>query len=199
VLVSLAKAHANVALRRIDVVDWDSPVVARYLTPHAFDLPHVKVFDASGKLVFERSSAPGKLGALIEDVRALVAPPPPTPPTQPTAPTPPVTDEVPSQPAPTTEQTKVKQRPLVKPYRVQVVVTEAGFEPREVKVPHGRPVTLVITRKTDKTCAKDVAIEGQVKDLPLDKAVEIRLTFDKPGTVTYACGMNMIKGTIVVQ
>jgi thiol-disulfide isomerase/thioredoxin/plastocyanin len=209
VLVQLAKAHPDVAVRRIDVVDWDTPVVARYLTPRAFDLPHVKVFDPTGKLVFERSSAPGKLGALIEDVRALVEPSTPAPPvrSQPPSPTSgpvptspsPTSEPAPSQPSPTSDPAPVKRKPLVKPYRVAVTVTEAGFEPREVKVPHGRPVTLVITRKTDKTCAKDVAIEGQVKDLPLDKAVEIKLMFDKPGTVTYACGMNMIKGTIVVQ
>jgi plastocyanin domain-containing protein len=84
-------------------------------------------------------------------------------------------------------------------YRVEVVVTDQGFEPAEIKVPHGRPVTLVITRKTDKTCATDVAIAGQVKDLPLEKPVEIQLSFDKLGTTTYACSMNMIKGTIVVQ
>jgi thiol-disulfide isomerase/thioredoxin/plastocyanin len=199
VLVELAKKHSDVAIRRIDVVDWDSPVVARYLTPRAFDLPHVKVFDASGKLLFERSSAPGKLGSLIEDVRALVEQRSPTnelpsPPED----TPPQPNQVPSQPSPTSEQ-PAKPKPVVKPYRVEVVVTKAGFEPAEVKVPHGRPVTLVITRKTDNTCATDVAVAGQVKDLPLDKPVEIKLSFAKPGTVTYACSMNMIKGTIVVQ
>lgn len=168
VLVELAKTHSNVALRRIDVVDWDSAVVAKYLTPRAFDLPHVKVFDASGTLVFERSSAPGMLGKLIEDVRALVEPPTTT-------------------------------SPAAEAYRVEIEVTEAGFEPAEIKVPRGRPVTLVVTRKTDKTCAKDVAIAGQVVDLPLDKPVEINVSFEKPGTVTYACGMNMIKGSIIVQ
>ncbi len=213
VLVELAKKHPDVAVRRIDVVDWDSPVVARYLTPRAFDLPHVKVFDASGKLVFERSSSPGKLGALIEDVRALVEPRLPTNEAAPSpneAPPPPIEvptapNEVPTAPnappsqTPTSEQAPAKPKPVVKPYRVEVVVTEAGFEPAEVKVPHGRPVTLVITRKTDKTCATDVAVSGQVKDLPLGKPVEIKLSFAKAGTVTYACSMNMIKGTIIVQ
>jgi plastocyanin domain-containing protein len=135
-------------------------------------------------------------------VRALVEPPAataphdkePSPPSQSSPPSPP-----PPSASPTSQQPSAKQKPVVKPYRLQVVVTEVGFEPREIKVPHGRPLTLVFTRKTDKTCAKDVAIAGQVKDLPLDKPVEIKLTFDKPGTITYACGMNMIKGRIIVQ
>ena len=44
----------------------------RYLTPGGFDLPHLKIYDATGKRVLEKSSSVGKLDALIEEVRALV-------------------------------------------------------------------------------------------------------------------------------
>ena len=72
-LFEIARAHPElVAIRRIDTVDWDSPAVARYLTPRGFDLPHLKIYDPGGRLVLERSSSAGKLGALIDDVRALV-------------------------------------------------------------------------------------------------------------------------------
>ncbi len=72
-LVELARKHPDlVAIRKIDVVDWDSKAAARYLSPGGFDLPHVKIFDPAGTLVFERSSAPGKLQLLIDDVRKLV-------------------------------------------------------------------------------------------------------------------------------
>ena len=37
------------------------------------------------------------------------------------------------------------------------------------------------------------------KDLPLDTAVAIDVTFPKAGKLGYACSMNMTKGTIVVQ
>jgi thiol-disulfide isomerase/thioredoxin len=191
-IIELAKRHPDtVAVRRIDVVDWDSPVAMKYLAPKGYDLPHVKIFDAKGKLVFERSSAPGKLGALIDDIKALVEPPPPpTPPTQ----TPP------TQTPPSTQQAPPKKPVAVKPYRVQIEVTEKGFTPNEVKVPRDRPVVLVFTRKVEKTCATDVAIPGGiVKDLPLNTPVEIPIRFTTPGPVRYACGMNMYKGTIVVQ
>jgi thiol-disulfide isomerase/thioredoxin len=72
-LVELARAYpAVVAIRRIDAVDWDSPVVARYLTPKGAGLPHVMVFDPSGRLVLERGGDGGKLEELIAAVRALV-------------------------------------------------------------------------------------------------------------------------------
>jgi plastocyanin domain-containing protein len=35
--------------------------------------------------------------------------------------------------------------------------------------------------------------------LPLNEAVAVVVTFPKAGTVTYACGMDMIKGVVTVQ
>jgi len=57
------------AVRMVNVVDWDSAAATRWLTPHGFSLPHLKVFDASGVLVYERSSSPE---ALIRDVEDLL-------------------------------------------------------------------------------------------------------------------------------
>jgi plastocyanin domain-containing protein len=37
------------------------------------------------------------------------------------------------------------------------------------------------------------------KSLPLNTPVEIAATFSKPGKLTYACGMDMMHGTITVQ
>ena len=83
-------------------------------------------------------------------------------------------------------------------------MTEMGFEPDSITVAANTPVTLVFTRKTDATCTKSVVVtldDGKkiVRDLPLDKSVEIAATFPKAGKLGYACSMNMTKGTIVVQ
>jgi plastocyanin domain-containing protein len=89
----------------------------------------------------------------------------------------------------------------VPPGAVTIRVTQKGFEPAEVKVAQGRPVTLVVTRTTDRTCAKEFVMAGQNirRDLPLNKPVEITFTPDKTGELRYACGMDMIAGKIVVQ
>jgi thiol-disulfide isomerase/thioredoxin len=72
-LVALAREHPDrIAIRRIDVVDWDSAVVARDLSPQGFGMPHLKVFDASGALVLEKSGEPHGLEALVDAVRAIV-------------------------------------------------------------------------------------------------------------------------------
>ncbi len=87
------------------------------------------------------------------------------------------------------------------PGAIAITVTEKGFEPAEVKVAQGRPVTLRVTRKTDRTCAKEFVMSEQSirKDLPLNEPVEITFTPDKAGELRYACGMDMIAGKIVVQ
>jgi plastocyanin domain-containing protein len=85
--------------------------------------------------------------------------------------------------------------------RIAIAVTENGFEPKTVTVPAGKPVTLVVTRRTDKTCATDLVMPAEHidKPLPLGQAVEITFTPDKPGELTYSCKMEMYKGTVIVK
>jgi plastocyanin domain-containing protein len=84
---------------------------------------------------------------------------------------------------------------------VQLTVTDAGFQPAEVQVAKDRPIRLTVTRKTAQTCATEIVFkEIDVKhDLPLDQAVTIDLPAQPSGTLNYACGMDMIKGSLVVQ
>lgn len=66
-LVALARAHPDrLAVRTLDVVDADSDGWKRHLGPGRFDLPHVKVYDAGGALVFERTAPPAELVRAIE-------------------------------------------------------------------------------------------------------------------------------------
>ena len=41
---------------------------------------------------------------------------------------------------------------------IEIKVTDAGFEPREVRVKKGEPVTLSFLRTTDRTCIKAVSL-----------------------------------------
>jgi len=85
--------------------------------------------------------------------------------------------------------------------RVAITVTENGFEPATVTVAAGKPVTLVVTRQTDKTCATELVMaEHHINQpLPLGQPVEITFTPDKPGELTYACAMDMYKGKVIVK
>ncbi len=85
--------------------------------------------------------------------------------------------------------------------RIPVTVTSKGFEPASIPVRVGQPVVLVVTRTTDRTCAKEFVIADRKirKALPLNRAVEIRFVAEKPGTVRFACGMDMVAGKLVVE
>lgn len=87
------------------------------------------------------------------------------------------------------------------PKEIQVAVTDMGFEPKEIVIKKGQAAVLVLTRKSDNTCATEAvfAETGKKYDLPLNEAVRIDLTGVSPGTLHYACGMNMEKGTVVIQ
>ena len=91
--------------------------------------------------------------------------------------------------------------PAAQPQRVEMRVTGEGFVPAEVKVTKGRPVELVVTRTTDRTCAKQIVIKdaGITRDLPLEKAVTIAFTPAKEGKLRYACSMDMIAGVLLVE
>ncbi len=85
--------------------------------------------------------------------------------------------------------------------RVAIAVTDKGFVPDRVTVKAGTPVTLVVTRKTEKTCATEIVLQdfGLRHQLPLNQAVEVTFTPAATGEHTYACGMDMIKGTVVAK
>jgi len=85
--------------------------------------------------------------------------------------------------------------------KVTITVTKNGFEPATVRLKAGQPVKLVVTRTVERTCATDIVIKefGIKKPLPLNKPVEVRFTPRGPGEVRYACAMDMIAGSIVVE
>ena len=99
--------------------------------------------------------------------------------------------------------TALAETPRAAP-RIEIAVTSAGFAPGDIQVQAGKPVTLVFTRKTDVTCAKSVVVnigEGKKveRELPLNRPIEIAVTFPKTGTLSYACSMDMVKGVVLVQ
>jgi plastocyanin domain-containing protein len=84
---------------------------------------------------------------------------------------------------------------------IQVAVTDKGFEPKEIHVKKGDDVTLVVTRRTDQTCATEIVVGGGKARaaLPLDQPVRVALgTVDADG-VKFACGMGMLEGAVVVR
>ena len=87
------------------------------------------------------------------------------------------------------------------PSEVQVSVTDDGFVPKNVVIKKGETAVLVITRKSSNTCADEAvfAETGRKYDLPLNQPVRIDLSGSSPGTLHYACGMDMEHGTVTIE
>ncbi|MCP3101062.1 cupredoxin domain-containing protein [Myxococcus sp. K15C18031901] len=85
---------------------------------------------------------------------------------------------------------------------VELSVTEKGYEPSPVTLKKGEPVKLVVTRKTDQTCATEVVMDGYDINtpLPLNQPVEITFTPKESGKLVYGCAMGkMISGVFMVD
>lgn len=84
---------------------------------------------------------------------------------------------------------------------VRVTVTEARFEPQRITLTAGAPARITFTRTSDKTCATAVVFASLniKRELPLNVPVSIEFTPDQAGEIAFACGMNMLRGMVVVE
>lgn len=83
----------------------------------------------------------------------------------------------------------------------RVAVTENGFEPERLHLRAGVPAKLTFIRTTDKTCGTEIVFPSlKIKrELPLNQPVLIEFTPEKTGDIAFACGMDMLKGVVVVD
>lgn len=84
---------------------------------------------------------------------------------------------------------------------IAVRADEKGFTPSHVSVEKGKPLTLIFTRTSDETCARDIVFPdlGIKKPLPKDTPVRVDLPTNENRTFTFQCGMGMYKSQVVVQ
>jgi plastocyanin domain-containing protein len=87
------------------------------------------------------------------------------------------------------------------PQRVTVRLGTSGYRPSSFKLKKGVPATLTFIRTTDRTCGKLVVLPdyGVTENLPLDQPVDITITPTRNGTFTFTCGMQMLRGKIIVN
>ena len=81
------------------------------------------------------------------------------------------------------------------------IVVQGGYTPDRIEVVQGRPVRLNFLRKESTSCTEQVILGdfGIAKELPQDRTVPVEFTPEKPGEFVFHCGMNMVRGKIVVK
>jgi plastocyanin domain-containing protein len=81
------------------------------------------------------------------------------------------------------------------------VTVKGGYTPDVIVVRQGKPVRLQFYRDETASCSEQVIFGdfGIAKDLPAFKTTPIEFTPDKTGEFNFACGMNMMRGKVVVE
>ncbi len=81
------------------------------------------------------------------------------------------------------------------------ITVKGGYSPDVIAVKQGIPVKLDFYRDESASCTEQVVFGdfGIARDLPAFKTTSIEFTPDKAGEFTFACGMNMVRGKLVVE
>lgn len=145
-----------------------------------------RVTVVAGLAVGEQVVGKGSFSVRAERERLGLGEPAPTPPS-------PVASSASGQAARTTADKRG-------PQAAKVTVTKDGFVPAKVTFKAGSPARLTFLRTTDETCAKEIAVPSLKFKRPLPLNVPVDIDFTPPkGTIEFVCGMNMLKGAIVVD
>ena len=94
------------------------------------------------------------------------------------------------------------EHPPDQPIRViQIAVTEQGFQPASITVKKGERVQLVIVRRTDATCAREIVIDEFLvwRRLPLNEPASETFTTGRVGEFPYRCPSGKVTGVIKVM
>lgn len=83
--------------------------------------------------------------------------------------------------------------------RVEMTITDKGYEPQNIRVKAGEPVTLIITRKVSETCGTEIVIDEYKinQKLPLNTPVTVTFTPTKTGELRYGCAMKKMVGGVI--
>ncbi|MDJ0702396.1 MAG: cupredoxin domain-containing protein [Leptolyngbyaceae cyanobacterium MO_188.B28] len=81
------------------------------------------------------------------------------------------------------------------------VTVDGGYEPNRIVVQAGQPVRLNFFRKDPSSCLEKVLLPDfhRSADLLLNGTTSVEFTPQQPGTYSFHCGMNMVRGVLVVQ
>ncbi|BDT59121.1 copper-binding protein [Massilia varians] len=81
------------------------------------------------------------------------------------------------------------------------VTVKGGYSPDVIVVRQGKPVRLEFYRDETASCSEQVIFGdfGIAKNLPAFKSTAVELNPDKSGEFTFTCGMNMMRGKLIVN
>ena len=85
------------------------------------------------------------------------------------------------------------------PQEIDVIVA-GGYSPDRIEVRQGQPVRLTFLRQESTECTEQLVLPdfGLTAHLPQGQRVPVEFTPEKVGEFPFHCGMNMVRGRIIV-
>ncbi len=82
----------------------------------------------------------------------------------------------------------------------KITVSSSGYEPSSVSFVKGQPVKLAFYRADSENCGGEVVFAKQNirKKLPVGETVLVEFTPTEAGEIAFACGMDMLRGKLIV-
>jgi hypothetical protein len=83
----------------------------------------------------------------------------------------------------------------------KIVVSKDGFTPQEISFQKGQPLKLAFVRTDEENCGNEIVFKDLniKKKLPVGEVVTVDIPTEKSGEINFTCGMNMMKGKVVIQ
>ncbi len=84
---------------------------------------------------------------------------------------------------------------------VKVTVSKNGYEPSEIKLERGKPAKIAFYRADAENCGGEVVFSklNIKKKLPVGETVLVEFTPTDSSEISFACGMGMMKGKVIVN
>lgn len=81
------------------------------------------------------------------------------------------------------------------------ITVKGGYSPDVIVVQEGAPVRLNFYRDETSSCSEQVVFGdfGIIRNLPAFKTTAIEFTPKKTGEFLFTCGMNMLRGRLIVE
>ena len=83
----------------------------------------------------------------------------------------------------------------------RTITVKGGYSPAQVNARAGEPLRLVFDRQETSGCSAELLIPafGVRQTLPAFESTSVEITPHAAGEYEFTCGMNMLRGSIVVE
>ena len=91
--------------------------------------------------------------------------------------------------------------PRVDVQQVNLKISGGDYQPASISVKPGKQIRLTVTRDDKPTCGEILVIPSANirQEIPVNQTVAVDIPPQQSGKLEFTCGMNMMKGTIVVE